>query len=113
MGRPALQLDSLGTISAERHRYEEGVVSRIRLPRTLAVVVILLISLSTLAAVAPAADPVEAATGGNYVVVFRAGADAAGLTAVERAGGQVLEVNKLGIARVHSDRAVFAAALRN
>jgi len=47
----------------------------------------------------------------TYVVVLK-GNGQAGLKAVERAGGQVLEVNKLGIAQVASTNASFLSSIR-
>jgi lantibiotic leader peptide-processing serine protease len=60
------------------------------------------------------AAPVGASTGSTaktYVVVLK-GDQKAGLAAVERAGGQVLRVNKLGIGQVSSGNPSFLTAIR-
>jgi subtilisin family serine protease len=57
---------------------------------------------------------VFAATAGaaRYTVVFKQGRTAAGMKAVEQAGGKVLRVNKVGVATVRASRASFARTLR-
>jgi subtilisin family serine protease len=59
---------------------------------------------------AAAPDPPEEAT---YLVVLDEDGQAAGLQAVEEAGGRVLDLNKLGIARVASTDPGFASTLRS
>ncbi len=61
--------------------------------------------------VLPAAGASAAQTAATYVVVLK-GNGQAGLKAVEQAGGQVLKVNKLGIAQVSSTKAAFLSTIR-
>jgi subtilisin family serine protease len=51
-------------------------------------------------------------TSKQYLVVFKPGKALAGLAAVGKLGGKVVDVNKLGIATVRSSRVDFAARLR-
>src|SRR5262245_37478389 len=60
-----------------------------------------------LAGTAPAVPPTS-----RYVVVLKEGHSAAGLAAVERAGGRLLALNKIGIATVDSSKPSFASKLR-
>jgi subtilisin family serine protease len=53
-----------------------------------------------------------ASTAKTYVVVLK-GNGSAGTAAVERAGGQILKVNKLGIAQVASTNPSFLSSIRN
>jgi lantibiotic leader peptide-processing serine protease len=68
---------------------------------------------------ASVAVPGASASGGgsgkatSYLVVMKAGGRSAGLKAIERAGGKVVDVNKLGIARVVSSKTAFASTLRS
>ncbi|MGH7129160.1 MAG: hypothetical protein ACREIV_11380, partial [Planctomycetaceae bacterium] len=48
---------------------------------------------------------------GRYVVVLKSGSQAAGVRAIEAAGGKVVSVNKVGVASVTAE-AGFAGALR-
>lgn len=48
----------------------------------------------------------------RYIVVLKSGNQTAGVKAVERAGGKVVVVNKVGVATVTSGLASFAEALR-
>jgi hypothetical protein len=48
----------------------------------------------------------------RYVVVFKQGKQAAGRSAVARAGGTVVAVNKVSVATVEASVAGFADALR-
>src|SRR5262249_23683929 len=47
----------------------------------------------------------------TYVVVLK-GNQQAGLTAIEQAGGRILEVNKLGIGQVSSENPSFLTTIR-
>jgi lantibiotic leader peptide-processing serine protease len=68
---------------------------------------------------ASVALPGASASGGgsgqatSYLVVLKAGGRSAGLRAIERAGGKVMDLNKLGIARVVSSKTAFASTLRS
>jgi subtilisin family serine protease len=62
--------------------------------------------------VLPAVGASAAQTTATYVVVLK-GNTQAGATAVERAGGRILKVNKLGIAQVSSTNPSFLSSIRN
>jgi subtilisin family serine protease len=68
----------------------------------------LLLALATAVALALAG----AAGAARYVVVLERGGEQAGVHAIERAGGKVVAVNKVGIATATSDDTRFAAVLR-
>jgi subtilisin family serine protease len=53
-----------------------------------------------------------AASAARYIVVFKVGHSGDGIAAVKRAGGHVLNVNKLDIATVRSSKPSFARSLR-
>jgi lantibiotic leader peptide-processing serine protease len=55
---------------------------------------------------------VGTAGAGRYTVIFKKGSEKAGVKAIERAGGRVLAVNKVGVATVSSGNASFAGTLR-
>jgi subtilisin family serine protease len=52
------------------------------------------------------------ANAGRYLVVFKAGHSGQGVKAVEKAGGKVVRINKVGVGTVVSTRAGFEARLR-
>jgi subtilisin family serine protease len=52
------------------------------------------------------------ASASRYIVVLKQGGEKAGTKAVERAGGRVVSVNKVGVASVSSNDVSFAADLR-
>jgi subtilisin family serine protease len=55
---------------------------------------------------------VSSASAARYLVVLKNGNETVGLKAVKKAGGNIVKVNKVGIATVTSDDASFAGVLR-
>jgi hypothetical protein len=81
--------------------------------RALAVAVVAIVPLLLAdVGVAAVAGASTASTAKTYVVVLK-GNQKAGLAAIQQAGGQVLEVNKLGIGQVSSDNPSFLATIRH
>ena len=69
-------------------------------------------ALVVLAAVAVALAAVGSASAGRYIVVLKLGHSAQGIDAVHAAGGQIVGIDKLGIATVVSSKSSFAPQLR-